>query len=152
MSISVSRTPDRRRQPALAGFPTDRGPLGRPGLLGQIGERLSGITFKTDYAYDYGMPQWLTNVDRVLAPLHLERAFLGRHKYYHFRYWYRHQLAPFVKEVLLDPRALARPYLENRRSAQLVNAHISGHGNYTMEIHSLLTTELMQQQLIEQNS
>ena len=138
--------------PALAAFPTDRGPLGRPGVFGKLAERYQEFTFKADYAYDYGMPQWLTNLDRVLAPLHLERTFLGRHKYYHFRYWYRNQLAPFVKEVLLDPRALARPYLENRRTEEMVNAHVSGHGNYTMEIHSLLTTELMQQQLIEQNS
>lgn len=137
--------------PALVAFPTDRGPLGRPGMFGRLAERYQEFTFKADYAYDYGMPQWLTNVDRVLAQLHLERIFLGRHKYYHFRYWYRNQLAPFVKQVLLDPRALARPYLDRRRVEQMVNAHVSGRGNYTMEIHSLLTAELMQKQLIERN-
>ncbi len=135
--------------PALAAFPTDRGPLARGGFLGRIDEAYQEFTFKAEYAYDYGMPQWLTNMDRLLAPLHIERLFLGRHKYAHFRYWYRHELAPFVKEVLLDQRALSRPYLDRKRVETIVNAHVTGHGNYTSEIHTLLTVELMQRQLIE---
>jgi asparagine synthase (glutamine-hydrolysing) len=135
--------------PALAEFPTDRGPLGRPGRLGRIAELYQEFTFKADYAYDYGMPQWMVNLDRMLGPLHLERLFLGRHKYYHFRYWYRTRLASFVKEILLDPRALARPYLEKKAVEKMVSAHTAGRGNYTSEIHSLLSAELMQQQLID---
>ncbi len=136
--------------PALASFPTDRGPLGRRGLLGRISEQFEEFTFKAEYAYDYGMPQWLAKVDRILAPLHLEKLFLGRHKYYHYRYWYRHQLAPFVKEMLLDPLTLSRPYLDGRNIARMVNAHVTGTGNYTSEIHLLLTSELIQRTLIEQ--
>jgi len=107
------------------------------------------FTFKADYAYDYGMPHWLTNVDRVFGPLHLERLFLGRHKYYHFRYWYRTQLAPFVRDILLDSRTLARPYLDRNSIRNMVEAHVAGRGNYTIEITSLLSTELMQRQLID---
>ncbi len=135
--------------PALAAFPTDRGPLGRSGVFGRITELYQEFTFKADYAFDYGMPQWLANIDRVLRPLHFERWFLGRHKYVHFRYWYRHQLAPFVKDVLLDSRSLTRPYLDRNAVEKMVDAHVSGHGNYTLEITALLTTELMQRQLIE---
>lgn len=137
--------------PKLAKFPTDRGPLGRSGLLGRLAERYQEFTFKADYAYDYGMPHWLVNLDRILEPMRLETLFLGRHKYYHFRYSYRHQLAPYVKDVLLDARALARPYLNARRVEQMVHDHVTGRGNYTTEIHLLLTTELMQRQLIERN-
>lgn len=136
-------------KPELAQFPTDRGPLGRSGMLGRISERYQEFTFKADYAYDYGMPHWLARTDRLLSPLHLERLFLGRHKYYHFRYFYRTQLAPFVKEVLLDPRALSRPYLDRRQVEQMVLDHTAGRGNYTSEIHVLLTSELTQRQLIE---
>ena len=136
--------------PALAAFPTDRGPLGRNGFLGKIREKFQEFTFKAEYAYDYGMPQWLTNLDRVLRPLHLERLFLGRHKYYHFRFWYRNELAPYVKEVLLDDRTLSRPYLNRQSVARMVNAHVTGTGNYTSEIHMLLSSELIQRQLIEQ--
>jgi len=37
------------------------------------------FTVKSEYAYDYGMPQWLARIDHILAPLHLEELFLGRH-------------------------------------------------------------------------
>jgi asparagine synthase (glutamine-hydrolysing) len=97
------------------------------------------------------MPHWLVNLDRVLAPMRLERLFLGRHKYYHFRHSYRHQLAPYIKDVLLDARALSRPYLDRARVERMVRDHTAGRGNYTSEIHVLLTTELLQRQLIEGN-
>ncbi len=135
--------------PALAAFPTDRGPLGRTGWIGRIRQNAQEFTFKADYAYDYGMPHWLVKADRVLSPLHLERLFLGRHKYYHFRYFYRNPLAASVKEILLDARSLARPYLERGSVERMVQAHIEGRGNYTTEIHQLLTMELTQRQLIE---
>jgi asparagine synthase (glutamine-hydrolysing) len=137
--------------PALAAFPTDRGPLGRPGVLGKIRERCQEFMFKAEYAYDYGMPQWLTQIDRALTPLHVERLFLGRHKYCHYRLWYRRQLAPFVREVLLDSQALGRTYLNRQRVEKIVRAHVTGRGNYTTELHALLTSELMQRQLIAQN-
>lgn len=135
--------------PSLAAFPTDRGPLGRHGVLGRVREVYQELTFKADYAYDYGMPQWVVNADRIMNRLHLERLFLGRHKYYHFRFWYRNQLAPFVRDILLDPRALQRPYLDRKRVIDMVTAHVNGRGNYTVEITSLLTSELLQRQLIE---
>jgi asparagine synthase (glutamine-hydrolysing) len=137
--------------PELAAFPSDRGPLGRGGLLGKISEQFEEFTFKAEYAYDYGMPQWLVKADRALAPLHLERLFLGRHKYYHYRYWYRTKLAPYVQEMLLDTRSLGRSYLDRRVVENIVNAHVTGRGNYTVEIHNLLTAELMQRHLIEEN-
>lgn len=134
---------------ALAKLPTDRGPLGRDGLLGRLSEHYQEFTFKADYAYDYGMPHWLVKTDRLFGPIHLERLFLGRHKYYHFRYWYRTHLARCVKDVLLDPQSLSRPYLDRQRVEKIVRDHTTGRGNYTDEIHMLLTTELMQRQLIE---
>jgi asparagine synthase (glutamine-hydrolysing) len=112
-------------------------------------EKLQEFTFKADYAYDYGMPHWLVNVDRQLQPLHLERLFLGRHKYVHYRTWYRNQLAPFVKEVLLDSRSLSRPYLDKVSVRRMVEDHTSGRGNYTSEIHSLLTAEFVHSELLE---
>ena len=136
--------------PALATFPTDRGPLGRDGFLGRLREQYQELTFKAEYAFDYGMPDWLANLDRVLAPLHLERLFLGRHKYYHFRFWYRHQLAHYVREMLLDSRTLSRPYLDSRKVERMVNAHVTGKGNYTSEIHMMLGSELIQRELIGQ--
>jgi len=101
------------------------------------------FTFKAEYAYDYGMPQWVSRVDHSLSALHLERLFLGRHKFLHFRIWYRDQLAGYVREVLLDPVSLSRPYLQKRAVETAVKRHLKGDGNYTTAIHRLLTMELL---------
>ena len=76
--------------------------------------------------YDYGMPQWVATIDHALARLHLERLFLGRHKFYHFRVWYRDGLANYVREMLLDRRTLSRPYLIGSRVEAMVREHLNG--------------------------
>ena len=43
-------------------------------------------------------------------------SFLGRHKTFHFRVWYRDALAGYVQEMLLDPRSLSRSYIERKGS------------------------------------
>jgi asparagine synthase (glutamine-hydrolysing) len=98
-----------------------------------------------------GMPQWLARADHVVAPLRLENLFLGRHKFHHFRVYYRDELAGYVQEVLLDPRTLGRPYLNGSGVEEIVRGHTAGYRNHTLEIHRLLTIELVQRQLIEQN-
>jgi asparagine synthase (glutamine-hydrolysing) len=44
---------------------------------------------------------------------------------------------------LLDPRTLARPYLERRRVEMMVRGHLRGDRNYTTAIHKLLALELL---------
>jgi asparagine synthase (glutamine-hydrolysing) len=99
--------------------------------------------FKAEYAYDMGMPQWLARIDHALSPLRPEHIFLGRHKPFHFRVWYRDALAGYVKEMLLDPRALSRPYIERKRLEAVVRGHLTGDRNYTTELHKALTLELL---------
>lgn len=136
--------------PALSGIATDRGVVLRPVPIANKVRRLCReFMIKAEYAYDYGMPQWLARADRFLAPLHLEKVFLGRHKFYHFRVWYRGELAQYVRDVLLDPRTRARPYLRGRQLEEVVVNHLEGRRNYTQEIHWLLTSELIQRHLIE---
>jgi asparagine synthase (glutamine-hydrolysing) len=89
------------------------------------------------------MPQWVAQVDHLFAPFHLERIWLGRHKPFHFRVWYRDQLANYVREMLLDSRSLARPYLNPETVQTIVNGHLRGNRNYTTEIHRLLSLELL---------
>lgn len=109
------------------------------------------FTFRSEYAYDYGMPQDLARLDHLLAPLHLERLFLGRHKFFHFRVWYRDKLSDYIKDVILDSRTRNRPYLNGKRLEQIVQGHLRGNRNYTTEIHKVLTCEFIQRQLIERN-
>jgi asparagine synthase (glutamine-hydrolysing) len=136
--------------PALKQVGTDRAvrlnPV--PGIT-WAQHQLQEFTFKAEYAYDYGMPHWLARADRAVQFLHCERLFLGRHKFYHYRLWYRDEFAKFLKEVLLDGRARSRPYLDGAGLEDLVSRHTTGRGNYTTELHRLLTLELAQRQLVD---
>ncbi len=136
--------------PALGRIPTDRGityPADR--VTNRLHRSFQEFLAKAEYAYDYGMPNWLARVDKYLAPLRLEKLFLGRQKFCHFRTWYRHQLAPYVKEVLLDPRSRSRFYVNGPAVERLVNAHTAGTSNHTVEIHKLLSLELLHRTLLE---
>ena len=127
---------------ALAQIRTDRGRAGNTGGLRAAALRgLLEFEVKAEYAYDYGMPQWVAAIDHALAPLHLERLFLGRHKFYHFRVWYRDALSAYIREVLLDRRTLSRPYLAGSTLEAMVNAHLRGERNFTTAIHKVLTLE-----------
>lgn len=140
------------RSPVLGRVATDRG---WPAKLNWLPRKLQRFCTefmpRAEYAYDYGMPQWLARADHVMVPLRLQRLFLGRQKYAHFRIWYRDQLSAFVKEILLDPQTLGRPYLNGPVVRKMVSAHVNGHGNYTTEIHQLLSIEMIERHLIAQS-
>ena len=136
--------------PQLRKYMTDRGIGGDSNFLfSTIARFLLEFTFKAEYAYDYGMPQWIAIIDHVISFLHPERLFLGRHKFYHFRVWYRDKLSGYVKDVLLDPRTTGRPYMNKPFIEHLVRNHVKGGGNFTTEIHKVLTSELIQRSLLE---
>ncbi len=102
--------------PELFRIPTDRGFAGNTGrILGRMSKAYIEFTVKAEYAYDYGMPQWVARIDHSLSAFHLERIFLGRHKFKHFRVWYRDALSKYVQDILLDSRALA-PTVPPQRS------------------------------------
>ena len=130
--------------PALLRIPTDRGLAGERGRLSQKAARgLLEFSFKAEYAYDMGMPQWVAKVDHTFSSLRLERLFLGRHKIFHFRTWYRNALASYVRDTLFDPRSLSRSYIERKRLEAIVRGHLRGDRNFTTEIHKLLTLEII---------
>ena len=136
--------------PALGRIPTDRGLLlAKNDLWTRAKHEAIEFSVKAEYAYDYGMPQWMAKFDRLATPLHLERLFLGRHKFYHFRYWYRHQLAEFVKGILLDPRTLSRPFFERAGLEAMVQDHTSGRRNCTLGIHKALSLEFIHRLFID---
>ena len=134
----------------LLRIPTDRG-LHLNGRCQSVAgaHAVLEFLFKAEYAYDMGMPQWLARIDHALSLFHLERLFLGRHKICHFRVWYRHALASYVREILLDSRSLSRPYLERKELESIVRGHLKGDRNYTSEIHKLLSLELVQRLLVD---
>lgn len=139
------------QSPELGRIHSDRGVGGRAGIASVLLRGSREFSFKAEYAYDYGMPQPVVRMDHALSRLHLERLFLGRHKLTHFRVWYRDQLSDYVRQILLDPLTLSRPYLQKRTLEALVESHLSGTENHTMAIHKLLSLELVQRQLLSGN-
>jgi len=136
----------------LARIGTDRGIAfpSIPGITHAL-HQYQEFTFKAEYAYDYGMPQWLARLDHIFAPLRLEKLFLGRHKVAHFRVWYRDELSRCLREMLLDSDARSRSYLRANSLEKILKAHTSGQRNYAFEIHKILTLEFIQRKLIELN-
>jgi len=129
---------------------TDRGLAGEHrGLAAAASRKFLDLMTKAEYAYDYGMPQWLARVDHLLSPFHLERLFLGRQKFYHFRVWYRDVLRDYVQGMLLDSKTLSRPYVQRKTIQAMVQGHIKGERNYTLAIHKLLTLELVHRLFVD---
>lgn len=138
---------------ALPRIRTDRGLGGGHGRVSALAlRRLLDFTFKAEYAYDYGMPHWVAAIDHVFSPFHLERLFLGRHKFSHFRVWYRDALSKYVREILLDQRTLSRPYLQRNALETIVRSHLKGDRNYTTAIHKVLTLEWLHRLFIDSTS
>jgi asparagine synthase (glutamine-hydrolysing) len=128
----------------LGNVRSDRGLGGNGGRFSSaLRHAFLEFTFKSEYAYDYGMPQMVASIDHSLSALHLERLFLGRHKFQHFRVWYRDQLSNYVRQMLLDSLCLSRPYLQKKTVESIVEGHLKGNRNYTTQIHRLLTMELL---------
>jgi asparagine synthase (glutamine-hydrolysing) len=134
----------------LRAIRTDRGYGGSlPDWLAALQQAYFAFTFKAEYACDYGMPGNIVRLDRALKRLQPERAFLGRHKFTHFRLWYRDELSNYVREMLLDPRSLARPYLQRRSVECIVEEHCAGRKNHTIAIHKILTLEYIHRLFID---
>ena len=132
--------------PVLGRLRTDRGVRG---LNSMFTRWFFEFFFKAEYAYDMGMPQWMARIDHLFAPLHLERIWLGRHKPFHFRVWYRDHLHDYVREMLLEKGSLTRPYLTRAGVERVVNGHLRGDRNYTTEIHRLVALELAHRLFVE---
>ena len=134
----------------LARIPSDRGVGGALNpLTSALAKAYFEFTFKAEYACDYGMPQWAPRINSWLSPLHLDRIFLGRHKFLHYRVWYRDQLASYIQAILLDSRTLSRPFLRPRQVETLVRGHVRENRNSTTAIHKLLTMELLFRQFFD---
>jgi asparagine synthase (glutamine-hydrolysing) len=134
----------------LAKIPTDRGLQQKSvPFLTLANKILKEITFKLEYLYDYGMPHKAAEYDKMLSMLKPQKIFLGRHKFYHFRIWYRDYLDTYIKDILLDDRTLSRPYFDRKLLRTAIQDHLEGRRNYTSEITCLLTMELLHRNLVE---
>jgi len=133
--------------PALGSVGTDRALRRRPlPILTRLATAWQEFTAKAEYAYDYGMPGWLAQADHAVARLHVERLFLGRHKFYHFRVWYRDQLGGYLR-ASLDSGDSPSCYRDGS-VGKIVRGHLSGRSNRTLELHKLLSVQLIEKLLL----
>lgn len=134
----------------LINIMTDRGFLGKlPFLIHKLVRLYFEFTFKMEYYSNYGMPRSLAKANFLLAALKFEKFFIERHKYFQLGIWSKNELSNYIKNILLDNKTLSRPYLNKEHVQTIVNSHIHGYKNHFSTINKLITSELIQRQLIE---
>jgi len=131
-----------RHRPELLGIPTDRGDLGKGGLLQTKIRKAHKIALaKAEYLADHGMPWWAAAMSRHLPFLLPERKLLGLNKFQHFGLWSRHELSQYVMDVLLSHSRLSE-FLDRTHLASSIDNHVKGKRNFTREIDLAMTIAL----------
>ena len=125
-----------RGNPSLRWLPTDTGNASR------LRTWCMQALFKADYCYKSGMPQWLERIHAALGVFQPERFLVGIHRIAHPRVWIRKELASYIREIILDPQTLNRPFFNKKMVEHMVTGHIKGTRNYTDDIERILSCEL----------
>ena len=95
-----------------------------------------------------GLPKWITRLHRFIWSAYGWAAT----SCFTFGGGTAPILAKYVQEILLDPRTLARPYLERKAVEAIVRGHLKGNRNYTTEIHRLLSLELLHRLFVDKGA
>ncbi len=82
---------------------------------------------------------------RVFAKL----GFRGYQPYERLGLWLRREVAPVVRDILLDEQCLERPYFSADGIRRAVEGHLSGGRNHTYLLMALMIFELGQRQFAE---
>jgi hypothetical protein len=86
----------------------------------------------------HGAPDWMAALSARI-PL-LERAFLGRDKFQHFRLWMRHGLSTFARDAVQgDDAARLADWFDIERVTVMLEDHIAGRANYVEELDRVMT-------------
>lgn len=103
--------------------------------------------FKLDYYHNDGMPHWFSRFSPVVDALDAPVKLLNRHKFLHYRSWFRNELAPYVLRVLTDSSAQHSPFWRAGFVGHMAKAHTQGYGNYISAINAVLTLEAVERLL-----
>jgi asparagine synthase (glutamine-hydrolysing) len=112
---------------------------------------LVGSPFKLDYLYSEGLPQWLAPLDQLLSCLNSEVRIFGRHRYLHYRPWFRNELAAYVNEVVSDSHIRLSLFWNADFIDRLAQEHTCGGKNYLREINAVLTLEAVERLLFRRH-
>jgi asparagine synthase (glutamine-hydrolysing) len=141
----------RENSPELNRILTNMGGLGTGGpLLAKIRYIFYRALFKMEYYYLFATPHWLTQIDRKLEKLHLEKIVAGREKFEGYRIWIKTHLGDFIKQTLSNPNAHYVEFFDRKSVKRMVDRHLAGTHNYLNEINKVLTIELVCASLIDQ--
>jgi asparagine synthase (glutamine-hydrolysing) len=133
------------RRPGLIAVPTDLGRLGQSSRpVAQLRQTFRRALVKAEYLTSHGAPDWMAALSARVSPL--ERAFLGRDKFQHFRLWMRREISPVVRDIALRDDGLA-DWFDMRQVSRMVDEHIAGQANYTDELDKVMTVALIRQTL-----
>jgi asparagine synthase (glutamine-hydrolysing) len=128
---------------------TDRGNFFTGSPLRKLAKRMyCEALFKAEYWASHGMPSWLAASTNYGLKRFLEKQFIGRHKFQHFRIWLQKDLAEYLKDMLLQGNSGLPEYFNHRNIERIVNDHISGYRNYINEIDILLILTLIQKKFL----
>jgi len=137
----------------LLEIPTDRGLLGRGSWAERAFRRLyREASFKMEYWTDHGMPSWLAARSNPVVNGALERKFLGRHKFQHFRLWMQSSFSRYLQEIINKKCKEVEGFFEHHEVENMMNEHFSGKNNYTNEIDKILTIIMTQDCLFKDNT
>src|SRR2546425_1957788 len=98
----------------LARIQTDSGLLPVSKLSSFLGSLWYRPTFKVDYWLNVELPKSLSAFDALVSRLPASHPLVPKHRYLHYRRWFRRELADYVRERMSDPQLL-RSHLWNRR-------------------------------------
>ncbi len=128
------------RRPELLAIPTDIGLLGTDHALArQVRQLRRRLLVKSEYLISHGAPDWVASLTASPAGGRIERLFIGRNKFQHFRRWMRAELSGFIRDALHDAGPELGEFFDVRRVARAVEDQIAGRANYTDEIDKILT-------------
>jgi asparagine synthase (glutamine-hydrolysing) len=134
--------------PELARIPTDRGLRAGDGRVSSIIRRgMAEVLFKLDYLDKEGAGDRQLPFGPLLRVLR-KTPLLGRHKYLEYRAWFQHELAPYVSQVIHDPRVAALGYWDMRALLTLHGAHRDGRRAAVAELGTVLTLEAVDRLLL----
>jgi asparagine synthase (glutamine-hydrolysing) len=136
------------QQPGLLTMPTDAGVVvTRPATLRRHWRRL---VIKAEYMTSHGAPDWVARAASVLPAAVLEQRFLGVDKFYHFRHWMRHQLAPTVMDVLAQQAPRLGTWIDLSRVRHMAERHCRGKANHTDALDKVMTLVVAERQLLDE--
>ncbi len=135
--------------PYLARIPTDMGFLGNAGRTRQaLRYAWNRSWFKLDYYHTAGLPGRLSMFDPTLDYFGQRIPLFGKHKFLHYRRWFRTRLRDYVRERLLDSDTLAMPFWNAPVVGRIAEDHLAGRQNYETAIDAVITLATVKRLLL----